>query len=44
MIEAEFAEIRYQLGVKRPMEEIIDPMLLKILRQVQVLEAVARDW
>lgn len=44
MTEVEFAEIRYQLGVKRPMEEVIDPMLIKLHRQVQVLEALARDW
>jgi hypothetical protein len=44
MTEVEFAEIRYQLGVKRPMEDVIDPMLLKLHRQVQVLEALARDW
>ena len=34
MTEVEFAEIRYQLGVKRPMEEVIDPMLIKLHRQV----------
>ena len=44
MTEVEFAEIRYQLSVKRPMEEVIDPMLMKLHRQVQVLEALARDW
>ncbi len=44
MTEVEFAEIRYQLIVKRPMEEVIDPMLIKLHRQVQVLEALARDW
>ena len=44
MTEVEFAEIRYQLEVKRPMEEVIDPMLIKLNRQVQVLEALARDW
>ena len=44
MTEVEFAEIRYQLSVKRPMEDVIDPMLIKLHRQVQVLEALARDW
>jgi hypothetical protein len=26
------------------MEELIDPLLFKIHKQVQVLEALARDW
>jgi len=34
MTEVELSEIRYQLGVKRPMEEVIDPMLIKLHRQV----------
>ncbi len=44
MMEAEFAEIRYQVGVRRPMEEVIEPMMVKVERQVQFLEALARDW
>ena len=44
MMEAEFEEIRYQVGVRRPMEEVIEPMMVKVERQVQFLEALARDW
>ena len=44
MIDGEFAEIHYQVCVKRPLEDVLEPLHSKILRQVQILEALARDW